>query len=181
MSFDKTGIISSGNIYESSGTNLLVNSEKYTANNPYILTGNGSDLYKATDQYCRVIPGKTYYYLSQTDAEWSSKHTNTGSGQVTIWLYLLKEYNTSNLGWDSAMCFTSSNWVTKGIWKYTIPDGYNMVRVRYNSYSDNTTTITKKFWDTKLIPSEYFVSTPFENSALHISNNFLSTGEIVEY
>ena len=35
-----------------------------------------------------------------------------------------------------------------------------MARVRYNNYSDGKTSITAKFWDTKLIPAEYFVSTP---------------------
>lgn len=162
MSFEKTGIVSSGNIYESSGTNLLINSEKYTANNPYILTGSRSDLYVDTDQYCRVTPGKTYYYTCQTDAEWASSHgaTDATRNKVTIWLYVSKEYNPSDYSYTYPICFTSSNWITKGIWKYTVPADCNMVRVRYNTYSDGTTTITKKFWDTKLIPAEYFVATP---------------------
>lgn len=160
MSFNKNGIISAGAIYESAGANLLINSEKYTKDRPYIVTGTRTDLYVETDQYCRVTPGKTYYYICQTDGEWSYSHGNTGSGQVTIWLYLLKTYDPSNTGYDNPICFTSSNWIRKGIWKYTIPESYNMARVRYNTYSDETTTITKKFWDTKLIPAEYFVSTP---------------------
>ena len=162
MSFEKTGIVSSGNIYESSGTNLLINSEKYTANNPYIVTGNRTDLYVDTDQYCRVTPGKTYYYICQTNAEWAPSHglSDATQNKVTIWLYISKEYDPSKYGYTYPICFTSANWISKGIWKYTVPSDCNMARVRYNTYSDGTTTITKKFWDTKLIPAEYFVSTP---------------------
>ena len=78
-------------------------------------------------------------------------------GKVTIWLYLLKTYDSSNYGFDNPICFTSSNWVKKGIWKYTIPSGYNMVRIRYNTYSDGSNSVTAKFWETHLIPEKYFI------------------------
>ena len=162
MSFNKNGNISASAIYESAGTNLLINSEKYTKDSPYVVTGTRADLYVETDQYCRVTPGKTYYYTCQTDGEWAATHGVTDStiNKVTIWLYVSEEYNPSSYGYKTPVCFTSSNWVSKDVWKYTIPSGCNMVRVRYNTYTDGTNAVTKKFWDTMLIPAEYFVSTP---------------------
>ena len=161
MSFNKNGIISASAIYESAGANLLINSEKYTKDSPYIVTGTKSDLCIETNQYCRVTPGKTYYLTSQTDKEWNSGHNNGNKDKVTIWLYIMQEYDPSNIyKYKTPVCFTSSNWVSKGIWKYTVPSDCNMARIRYNEYSDGTTTVTAKFWDTMLIPAEYFVSTP---------------------
>ena len=87
MSFDKSGIISTSDIYESAGTNLLVNSEKYTKATPYILTGTSTDDYRETDQYAQVNPGETYYLISQTDTAWNSGH-GTERKKVTIWLYI---------------------------------------------------------------------------------------------
>lgn len=159
MSFDKSGIISTSAIYESAGTNLLVNSEKYTKTTPYILTGTSIDDYRDTDQYAQVNPGETYYLISQTDTAWNSGH-GTERKKVTIWLYISETYNPSYMGYKNPVCFHSGNWISPGIWRYTIDAGCHMVRVRYNNYSDGKTSITAKFWDTKLIPAKYFVSTP---------------------
>ena len=183
MGLNKNGIISVSAIYESAGANLLINSEKYTKDNPYIVTGTASDLYVETDQYCRVTPGKTYYLTCQTDKEWNSGHNNGNKDKVTIWLYVSVEYNPNSYGYKTPLCYTSSNWISKGVWRYTVPSDCNMIRIRYNEYSDGSTTVTAKFWDTKLIPAEYFVATPpSQNSAsMLIGNGFISTGEIVEY
>lgn len=161
----KNGIFSNKYITDCDSQNQLINSEKYTVSNPYVISGTRSDLYVVTDMYTRVIPNNTYYFCCETDSEWSDEHgyTDTRKGKVTIWLYLLKEYDPNNNGYNSAICFksTSSNKIKNGIWKYKIPDGYNMARVRFNTYSDGEETVTCKFWDVKLIPEKYYVdSTP---------------------
>ena len=183
MSITKQGIITSPNIYESEGTNILLNSEKYTMTNPWIAASSSTDGYITTDMYCRVTPGEVYYFTCQTDSQWASGHFGN-KGEVTIWLYLLKTYDPSNLGYDSPILFTSSNWVAKGIWKYTIPDGYNMARVRFNTYSDGANSVTCKFWDVRLIPEKYYVpSTPPTSGnsvSLHIGKDYISAGEIYE-
>ena len=178
MSITKQGIITSPNIYESEGTNVLNNTEKYTKSNPYVLSGIGTDIIGVIDMYCRVTPGKVYYFTCQTDSEWASNHAGN-KGEVTIWLYLVKIYDPSNTGYDAPILFTSSNWVEKGIWKYTIPDGYNMARVRFNTYSDGTDSVTCKFWDTMLIPEKYYIPAG-GTSSLHIGKDYISAGELIE-
>lgn len=182
MSITKQGIITSPNIYESKGTNILLNAEKYTMSNPWVLTGTVRDIITATDMYCRVTPGKAYYFTCQTDSQWASDHLGN-KGEVTIWLYLLKTYDPSNTGYDSPILFTSSDWVAKGIWKYTIPDGYNMARVRLNTYSNDGNAVTCKFWDVRLIPEKYYVPstpTPGNSASLRIGKDYISAGELIE-
>lgn len=159
MSVNKQGIITSPNIYESKGTNILLNVEKYTETNPFILSGTRHDIFKATDMYCRVNPGKVYYLSCQTDSTWASGHPGN-KGEAVIWLYLVKTFDPSNTSYDLPICFTSPNWVEKGVWKYTIPEGYNMARVRFNTYStdNNEDVVTCKFWNVSLIPKEYYIS-----------------------
>ena len=158
MPVSKKGIISSKSLYESYSGDILNNSCNYNKGNPFILTGNSTDIIATTDMYSKVDPGKTYYLTCESDTEWSPSHAgNDAKGKVTIWLYLLKTYDSSNYGFDNPICFTSSNWVKKGIWKYTISSGYNMARIRYNTYSDGSNSVTAKFWETHLIPEKYFI------------------------
>lgn len=158
---NKNGILSSEYITDCDSENQLINAEKYTSSDPYVISGSKSDLYVITDMYTRVTPNSTYYFCCETDSEWSDGHgyTEARKGKATIWLYLLKEYNSSSNGYDSPICFTSvsSNKIKNGVWKYKIPDGYNMARVRFNTYSDGEETVTCKFWDVKLIPEKYYV------------------------
>lgn len=176
---DKNGNVESNNIYESYGTNVLQNTEQYTVEHPYVLTGTGSDIIAVTNQYAKVTPGKTYYLVCQTDKEWNSDHGN-GIAKPTIWLYMSKTYDANNEGYDNPVNFTSGNWVTKGIWKYTVPSGYNMARIRYNTYSDGSATATAKFWNTKLIPEEYFAGYSTSNK-MKLANSYISVDEIIEY
>lgn len=178
MSITKQGIITSPNIYESEGTNSLLNAEKYTITNPWVLTGKTTDIYTGTHMYCKVTPGKVYYFSCQTDSPWAGGHFGN-KGEVTIWLYLCKTYDPSNVGFDAPILFTSSNWVEKGIWKYTIPDGYNMARVRFNTYSNGNDAVTAKFWDTMLIPEKYYIPAG-GGTSLHIGKDYISAGEIYE-
>ena len=181
MSVKKNGVWTAGEIVESEGANILLNTEKYTKNSPFTLSGTSGDIISVTDMYNRVAPGDTYYLTCKTDSQWASGHWGN-KGEATIWLYLLKTYDPSNYGFDSPILFTSSNWVAKGIWKYTIPDGYNMARVRLNTYSNDGNAVTCKFWDVRLIPEKYYVSsTPTGNSAsLRIGKDYISAGEFIE-
>lgn len=158
MSINKNGIIQKENIYESLGTNQL-NGTHYTKENPYILSSTSGDAYVHLDNECKVTPGKTYYLLCQCDKDWSPSHGYSTESfyKATFWLYLNKTYDQSNWGYDLPACFTSKNMTANGIWRYTIPSGYNMARVRLNSYSDGS-QITLKFWDIAIIPEEYYVS-----------------------
>ena len=99
-------------------------------------------------------------------------------------LYLLKTYDPSNYGYDSPICFntSSSNMVASGIWKYTIPTGYNMARVRFNSYANESNKVTCKLWDTMLIPERYYI-TPSQLTntiALRVGKDYISTGKLYE-
>ena len=185
VQFKKNGVVASGNIYESNATNLLENAYKYTRENPYIVTGTSSDIIKVTDMYTQIIPGETYYLTCQTDSEWASSHgySESTKGKVAIWLYLLKTFNASNTGYDLPILFntSSSTFIRKGVWKYTIPSGYNMARVRFNTYSNGTDTVTCKFWDVRLIPEKYYVPQVGDNAiSLHIGDDYISAGEIYE-
>lgn len=177
----KNGIFSNKYITDCDSQNQLINSEKYTVSSPYVISGTRSDLWVITDMYTRVIPNNTYYFTCQTDSQWASGHFGN-KGEVTIWLYLLKTYDPSNTGYDSPILFTSSSWVAKGIWKYKIPDGYNMARVRFNTYSDGEETVTCKFWDVKLIPEKYYVdSTPPQNlPSFKIGSDYITAKDYFE-
>ena len=182
----KNGTVLIKSINESDGQNRLINAEKYISSNPWILSGAKSDNYIATDMYTQVTPGQTYFFSCETDAEWSDGHgyNESRKGKVTIWLYLLNEYNPSNTWYDKPVNFhaNSSNKVKTGLWKYAIPDGYNMARVRFNTYSDGEEVVTCKFWDVKLIPEKYYVTTPPQENlpSMHIGEEYISVGEIIE-
>lgn len=183
MNITKSGIFKSPSINESSGANILLNSEKYTQATPYVVSGTSMDIYQETDMYNRVTPGETYYLTCKTNAPWATDHLGD-KGTVTIWLYLLKTFNASNTSYDSPICFVygASNNIANGVWKYTIPSGYNMARIRYNTYSNGTDSVTVKFWDTFLIPAKYYVP---ENPtsgvpSFHLGKDYISAREIYE-
>lgn len=161
-------------IFESSAQNILLGTN-YTLESPYVVTGTGTDIYVTTDKYAQVTPGATYYLTCKTDKGWSPGHIHAnGIGKGTIWLYLSTTYNPSNMGYNSPICFSSSNWISKGVWKYTIPSGYNMARIRLNGYSDGTNSMTNKFWDIHLIPQRYYTET------MRIANEDVTVTEIME-
>lgn len=180
VQFKKNGIIYSDIVYESSGMNLLNDGYKYTISNPYVLSGTSGDIIATTSLYTRVTPGETYYFVSKVSSSWADGHgyTDSRKGKATIWLYLLKNYDASSYGYDSPICFNSSNAVSKGVWKYTIPNGYNMARVRYNTYSNGTDTVTCKFWDTMLIQEKYYISS---TAAIKVSKDYISAQNIYEF
>lgn len=174
MKIEKSGIVNN-TITESISQNLLTGT-RYSRENPYILTGSESDIIATTNNYTQITPGKTYYLLCSSDKDWGPMHATNGQaeglGKGTIWLYLLKTYDPSNYSYDLPVNFLSTNMVSKGVWKYTIPEGYNMARVRLNTYSDGTTPVTVKFWDIALIPEEFYTG-PGAAADIKFYNNFI--------
>lgn len=175
----KSGIVKTDTLYDGNGGNIL-NGTRYTKENPYILSGKSSDIIAVTNNYAKVIPGTTYYLTAKTDTAWSSAHgySTSTAGKATIWLYLRQTYNSSDTGYDSPILFTSSNWIKEGVWKYTIPSNMNMARIRFNTYSDGTNSVTVRFWDINLIPIEAYIGG--ENSSMRISKNSITMDDFIE-
>ena len=130
--------------------------------------------------YQQVSPGETYYLTCKTDCEWTPTHTSVGNtGKVSIWLYLSKEYNPSYMGYDSPIPFCAdANMIANGIWKYTIPAGQNMVRIRLNTYSEDGSTVSCKFWDINLIPEKYYTGL---GTAMRLGEDYVSAENLYEF
>lgn len=130
--------------------------------------------------YSEVTPGKTYYLIADCYPEWSPRHgaASDSYGKCTIWLYVSKTYNPSNMGYDTPVCFHSGNWVSKGIWSYTVPDGYHMIRVRTNTYANGTDSVTAKFWNIRVIPADKCADERV--AAMKILEDSVNVTEIVE-
>lgn len=184
VDFKKNGIISSNNIHECKATNVLLNSENYTINNPYILSGTTSDLYKTTNMYQQVSPNETYYLCCNTDSEWSPKHGSDSNtiGKATIWLYEYEVFDPNSTSFTNSICFKASNMIANGIWKYTVNENINMVKVRLNTYTNGTDKVTCKFWDILLIPEKYYINPNISsvNSSMKIGKDFISSNNIYE-
>ena len=179
MSINKNGVLNTNTINESLGMNILNNAYKYTRTNPYVVSGTNSDIIATTDMFARVSSGETYYLSCKVSPGWSPSHgySDASKGKATIWLYLSKTYNESNYGYDSPILFTSTSAVTEGVWKYTIPAGYNMARIRLNTYSNGTNSVTCKFWDISLIPEKYYVGNGVGSK---IGNDYVSFNQFYE-
>lgn len=185
MCISKTGVIMSSSTNESNGCDILINSNKYTQNNPYIVEGSkdSGDMFVHTDMYQRIGGGQTYYLTCKSSLPISEGH-NLSSNTYTIWFYLSKEYSPSNTGYDLPVCFHANNMVSYGVWKYTIPNGYNMVRIRLNPYNEINPIkpIIAYFWDIHMIPEKYYIpeSPQLNNPSMHLSTNYLSANNLYE-
>lgn len=177
-SIEKNGNVNATFVESMSGS--IFNGTKYTRDNPCVLTGTSTDIIATTNNYTQVIPKKTYYLLCSCDSGWSPSHgySEASAGKATIWLYMSKTFNANSMGYDSPVLFTSASMIADGVWKYTVPDGYNMARARLNTYSDGTNSVSVKFWDIALIPEENYVGQG--GSAMKIYNNKIVTNEIIE-
>lgn len=187
VQFKKNGVISTNNLYESSGANILINSEKYTEQTPYSITGINNDINVVTDMYAQVTPGETYYLLCEVNPEWADGHgyTENRKGKAIIWLYLSNAYNANNTSYDSAIAFScdsnSNTYIANGIWKYTIPNNINMARIRLNTYSNGTDSVTCKFWNVQLISEKQYTTHLNDLSpSLKVGKDFIISTEIYE-
>lgn len=174
-SFYKNGIIN-GAVSESLSENIL-NGTHYSVDNPITVSGTASDIIKVTDNYAQVTPGETYYLMATCNGEWSPQHgysADSSAGKACIWLYISKVFNTSSMSYDSPILFTSKSMISTGVWKYTVPAGYNMARIRLNTYSNGTDTVSLDFWNLALIPASLYTKT------LKINNTSVIATEIIE-
>lgn len=182
--FQKTGLVGEKELSCPDGHNLLWNTlGKYTESNPYVISGTRTDIWTGIGQVIKLPTnlGNTFYLLCKSSNEWSPQHNgSTSQNKVTIWYYLKKDVNnTNNQRYDSPVCYTSSNWVSKGVWRTTIDvSTYKSMNIRVNTYSDGSTKVTAKFWDFKLIPAKYFLGDT-KKSAIY--SGLLSSDNFIEY
>lgn len=187
VKLNKTGVIN-GVIDIPNGHNLLYDTlGKYTAADPYVLTGTSNDIIESPGSKITLPTnlGNTFYLLAKCSPGWAASHGYSAStaGKATIWYYLAKTTGTAANYDDIAVCYTSSNWVKEGIWRTTIDVAtYKSVSIRLNTYSDKTNSVTCKFWDIKLIPEAYFVDGNISGkSSIDIKTDNIVTPNIIEY
>lgn len=137
-------------------------------------------MYREMTLYAEVVPGKTYYLMAECFPAWAPSHgaSDTNYGKGTIWFYVSKTYNPSSMGYDTPVCFSSSNQVADGLWKYTVPSGYHMIRIRTNGYSNGTDSTTTKFWNIRVIPEDKGADERL--SAMKVADGVACVEEIVE-
>ena len=186
MVINKNGNIKVDNIYESEAMNIL-EGDYYTVKNPCIVSGKNTDIYKVPNIYAKVDAQKTYYLTAKCNRLWASGHypsydkDKISFQKATLFIYLKKDYvgAVDLLKFDSAANLnSSSNMIDDGVWEYTIPNGFNQVTIRLNTYSDGENTISTKFWDIALIPKEYYI--PPKGKEMSISNNNICVRDVME-
>lgn len=135
------------------GRNLLINSYKYTKDNPFTLTTTVSDGYTYINTLGMNVPlvaGQSYVIQAKTDGEWSSFHGGQDPKYVTLWLV----GNNSSFGSDHTLhdVLYKPN-LGNNSWLWTCPDswGEKYLTIRVNNYNNNgTTSVTHKYWDFKV-------------------------------
>lgn len=138
---------------EIGGRNLLINSYKYTKDNPFILTTTNADGYTYINTLGMNIPlvaGQSYVIQAKTDGEWSSVHGGQDTKYVNLWLV----GNSSPFGSDNILhhVLYKPN-LGNNSWLWTCPDswGGKYLTIRVNNYNTNgTTSVTHKYWDFKV-------------------------------
>lgn len=164
-------------ICECEALDLLENPSDRT----FSASGTSGDIIVTTDLYTAVIPNATYYLEAKCDSGWADGHgyTESRKGKGTIWLYLHNSYDANNYGFNYPVNFNSasSNKVADGIWKYTIPSGYVAARVRINTYSNDTDSVTATFRGIHLIPEKYYIS---DKIKARFADDYVSCDEIIE-
>lgn len=135
------------------GRNLLINSYKYTKDNPFTLTTTAADGYtyiKSLGMNVPLVAGQLYVIQAKTDGEWSSFHGAQDPKYVNLWLV----GNNSSFGSDNTLndVLYKPN-LGNNSWLWTCPDswGEKYLTIRVNNYNtDGTTSVTHKYWDFKV-------------------------------
>ena len=138
---------------EIGGRNLLINSYKYTKDNPFTLTTTNADGYtyiNALGMNIPLVAGQSYVIQAKTDGEWSSVHGSQDTKYVNLWLV----GNNSPFGSDNILLHVlyKPN-LGNNSWLWTCPDnwGGKYLTIRVNNYNTNgTTPVTHKYWDFKV-------------------------------
>ena len=154
--------------------NLITWSRNYTKATPYVHSSAATDGSRwMSDSLVTVIPGKTYYIQLKCDHTPRPNHGNSGavSDSFTFWFYMRIIGTTKSIGgYDSAICFTSSNIFINDpsrnlyVWQWSAPSNAQDVTFRTNTYSDGSTVVTMKFWDFKMEEGTYTSYIPSKNA-----------------
>ena len=138
---------------EIGGRNLLINSYKYTKDNPFTLTtteADGNTYINTLGMNVPLVAGQSYVIQAKTDGEWSSVHCWQDPKYVNLWLV----GNNSSFGSDSILhCVLYKPNLGNNSWLWTCPDswGGKYLTIRVNNYNTNgTTSVTHKYWDFKV-------------------------------
>lgn len=135
------------------GRNLLINSYKYTKDNPFTLTTTAADgctYINALGMNVPLVAGQSYVIQAKTDGEWSSFHGAQDPKYVNLWLV----GHNSSFGSDNTLhnVLYKPN-LGNNSWLWTCPDswGEKYLTIRVNNYNTNgTTSVTHKYWDFKV-------------------------------
>ena len=140
------------------GMNLLVNTSRYTEDDPFVTTGPQGD------RYLNEFDGKKIYSVApckkgqkitiqaKSNLPWSAKHRGA-LGTAGFWLYWGTKINAmdGNYVYPQFIPGDSTTVFNKTI---IVPDNAQLANLselyfcfRFNTYSDGTTEVTGKFWD----------------------------------
>ena len=195
MSITKGGILKSLSINESSGRNLVIESDRNSSYSYTPETGTNScvDGYDVDLSSCK--PGDTLYIRIRVD--YNGLNASNTSGTFKIW-FQGPSYNSSE-GWnwnhgniitealgDITSIVSGNNGCTILHKSLTVSSGalsaYTMVRVGLRSdYSNGTGSI--RISELEVIPSKYYVpETPTSNMpSFHLGKEYVSAREIYEF
>lgn len=150
---------------EIGGRNLLINSNKYTENNPLVISTKGTDTAITASKlgiYANIEPSTTYILQACTDGTWGN---HVQADEVThLYLYFANEdkakesldsYTTPVAAKkDSENICEVINVPNTGraIWKITTPQTPEYVRlsIRIDVHGDKEKTYNIKYWNFKL-------------------------------
>lgn len=141
------------------GRNLFINTSNYREQTPFSTTST------KTDNFINTFDGKHIYsnekfkagdvitIQAKSNLPWASNHLGPVN-TVGFWLYL-GTYSQVIAGTYTDPIFLDGDGSSKEFKKtYTIPAVGSLediyIGFRFNSYSDNETSVTAKFWDLKL-------------------------------
>lgn len=201
MSFNKNGIISSNNIYEPAGKNLVEESKRGKSYTYTPGTGTNATLHPGfTVDLSDCTTGEKLYIRIKVD--WSGFDTSNTAGTFAIW-FQGDVYNATTNTWtwntgniiagklgsggnitNTLLSATSGSIIFESV--ATVPSNYKdtitMARLGLRSdYSNGTGTITIS--DLEVIPEKYYTPSPESTnsgSALKIADDYIVANRLYE-
>lgn len=135
------------------GRNLLINSEKYTKDNPWQRTISGGDDYTITDMYFPVVKNRAYTFQFCTNRPIGWHQTDgTAKGTTHIMMFLQTQDMVGTLNYKRIIDLNVSSGLQMKNDKYyqtfTIPTDYDYVRavVRIDGHADGN-QYDLKYWN----------------------------------
>ena len=168
--------------------NLVPNQANFTSVTPKTLTTTNTDGNSwLSGSAFEVTPSTTYTFSVCCDGQIATKHATDGSepGTFSMWLYLCNDGTTKNWqggGYDSPICFTSSNYNHKQvgnrhIWQYTTTSTQRYMSIRLNNYGPGT--VTNHYWEFKIEKGSIF--TPYIPNVNESQYNAMGYNSTTEY